>query len=708
MPEGELQLTSPLIEVPGIGDRMARDLATMDLRAVGQLLVHLPHRHEVEQPESPIADLQPEHVVTARGEITACRPVGFGTRTRFEAVLHDGSGRLDLVWFNAPYLRGKLHPGMTLRVSGKARRYKSSLQLANPRFEIVDNDTDEHTTTATAVDATPTLRPVYPATERVSSRAIGLAVSRTLPHALPLIDEHLPEEIRVRRDLPVLRDAYRMIHAPADEQEVSRARRRLAYDELLLLQLGVALKRHQLRDTQRAPALRSSEAVHRDILASFPFTLTGAQQRVIGELTTDLTRDVPTNRLIQGDVGSGKTLVALYAMLLAVKSGHQAAMMAPTEILAEQHFDSIQRVLTGGETRIALLTGSASQTERSALLERLAAGDIDVLVGTHALLTESVSFRSLAVAIIDEQHRFGVHQRSGLRSKGGVDHAGVPLVPHVIVMTATPIPRTLSLTLFGDLDVSTIDELPPGRQPVETTLAMPDDRPGVYEQIRARIEAGDQAFVVVPTIDGDEESGLTGVRAVAQQLERTLLPGLRIATVHGRLKRATREHIMERFRRGLIDVLVATTVIEVGVDIPNATAMIVEQADRFGLAQLHQLRGRVGRGTKPSWCCLIADPTTPEGAERLRVMQETADGFRLAERDFELRGPGEIFGARQSGLPPFRVADLVRDTKLLAMARDDAQAWVARSPTLAAPHESIIRRRVLKAHGAWLGLGDVG
>ncbi|MEO1585362.1 MAG: DEAD/DEAH box helicase, partial [Planctomycetota bacterium] len=442
MPEGELQLTSPLIDVPGIGDRLARDLATLNLRAVGQLVAHLPHRHEREESEAPIADLEPETLASARGEITACRLSGFGKRSRFEAVLHDGTARLDLVWFNAPYLRGKLHPGEHLRVQGKVKRYKSGIQIANPRFEIIDPDSE---TSPDAADAR--LRPVYPASERVTSRAIELAVKRTLPIALPLIEDHLPEALRRDRNLPELREAYRMQHEPADEDELGAGRRRLAYDELMLMQLGVAMKRHHLRDTQRAPALRSSEVVHRRIRDRLPFELTTSQRRVVGELTDDLTRDVPTNRMVQGDVGSGKTMVALYAMLLAVESGHQAALMAPTEILAEQHFESISRTLGGDGPTVELLTGAASDADRARILTRLASGEIDLLIGTHALLTESVAFKSLAVAIIDEQHRFGVQQRSKLRAKGeAAGEDGIDLTPHVIVMTATPIPRTLSIT----------------------------------------------------------------------------------------------------------------------------------------------------------------------------------------------------------------------------------------------------------------------
>lgn len=694
----ELGLTSPVVQVPGIYERTARDLATLGLKAIGQLVAHLPSRHEHDQAEAPIIELKPDHNVSARGQVTDCRMSGYGKKSRFTAVLSDGTGRLDLVWFNAPYLRGKIHPGMTIRVQGKSKIYNKGLQLANPKLEILDTESDDK---PSLIDR---LRAIYPASERVPSRVIERAMQTVLPVALPLIEDHLTPEYRAERDLPELRQAYRMMHAPEDEAEVARARRRLAYDELLMLQLGVAMKRYELRDAQRAPALRSSPVVREKILSMFPYTLTGAQQRVVSELTEELTRDIPANRLIQGDVGSGKTLVALFAMMLAVESGQQATMMAPTELLAEQHFASISEVLKDKGPRVELLTGSFQGAEREAILGRLASGEIDILVGTHALLTEHVRFKSLAVAVVDEQHRFGVRQRAQLRSKGE-DETGT--TPHVVVMTATPIPRTLSLTLFGDLDVSTIDELPPGRQPIETTIAPLTERETVYNLVRRHVEAGEQAYVVVPAIEG-EDGGLVGVRDLTRELESGWLSGLHIAAVHGQLKRHTREHIMERFRRGLINVLVATTVIEVGVDVPNASVMVIEQADRFGLAQLHQLRGRVGRGSTASRCVLVADPTTPEGLERLKIMAKTGDGFQIAERDFELRGPGEIFGARQSGLPPFRVADLVRDTDLLRLARLDAQKWIRLSPSLGLPEERLVQQRVLKTHGRWLGLGDTG
>ncbi len=673
----------------------------MGLPNVGRLIAHLPMRYEHEEAETGIADLEPGRIISARGEITATRVSGMGRKRRFEAVLCDETGRLDLVWFNQAYLRDKIGPGSRLRVQGTAKQRGPGLQVANPRFEILDPSSDE----PAEYDAR--LRPVYPATEAINSRAIEKCVRTVLDGALPLIDDHLDADFRRARELPTLRDAYRMLHAPESEGDHQSGRRRLAYDELLLLQLGVHMKRAHLRRTLTAPPLRHDDAIDARIRARLPFTLTPQQDRVVADIARDLSLSTPTNRLIQGDVGSGKTAVALYAMLMATATDHQAALLAPTELLAEQHFLSISSILEGSEVRLALLTGSTPASERASLLAQIEAGELDIVIGTHALLTETVKFHSLAVAIIDEQHRFGVHQRAHLRTHA--TKAGeTPVTPHVLVMTATPIPRTLGMTLFGDLDVSTIDGLPPGRTPVKTSVVTPDRRPDVYQRLRIKLDEGEQAYVVVPAIDENSDDGPTNLRTLMRRLEEGPLRGSRVAALHGRLKRDTREHVMGRFRAGLIDCLIATTVIEVGVDVPNATIMIIEDADRFGLAQLHQLRGRVGRGSKASRCMLVSGTPTPESMERLGVMASTTDGFVVAERDFELRGPGEIFGAKQSGLPPFRVADLVRDTDLLQMARRDAQEWVLRSPRLTQQSETLIRNRVIKTHGEWLDIRVTG
>ncbi|MCB9845464.1 MAG: ATP-dependent DNA helicase RecG [Phycisphaeraceae bacterium] len=691
-----IDLLTPLSEIPGVGANAARALRALGVTRVGHLIAHIPNRHERIEALATLGSLEADQLVSARGEVTATRLAGRRPKQRFEAVLCDDSGRLDLVWFNSPFLRDKIHPGAHLRVQGKTRQYgQHGLQIANPVWEILGQagppaDDDR-------------IRPVYPASEHITSRQIEAIVQRVLPEALPLLEDHLPEAYRREREFPSLAEAYRMIHAPQSEAQIDHARRRLAYDELLFLQLGVHLKRAHLRTALKAPALRAGEAIDRHIRERLPHTLTQAQERVVSEISRELAASVPANRLIQGDVGSGKTLVAVYAMLMAVAGEHQAALMAPTEILAEQHFATISEMLTGSRVRVELLTGTTPEAERASIHERLASGDVDVVIGTHALITESVRFHSLAVAVIDEQHRFGVHQRARLRAKGDDQTS----TPHVLVMTATPIPRTLALTVFGDLDVSVIDALPPGRQPITTRVVGPEQRAEVYAWLRSRLDSGEQAYIVAPVIEPGER-GVIDVRTLARDLERDALSGRRLALLHGKLKRATRESLMARFRARQIDALVATTVIEVGVDVPNASIMIVENAERFGLAQLHQLRGRVGRGDRPSACVLIGQGETEDARLRLEAIAATTDGFALAEKDLEIRGPGQVIGARQSGMPDFKVADLTRDRELLAMARRDARDWIERSATLDAPDEALLRRRLMKQFGETLGLADVG
>ncbi|TVQ79955.1 MAG: ATP-dependent DNA helicase RecG [Phycisphaeraceae bacterium] len=687
--DGAVLLTTPVEALGDVSAELGAALRGMGLRSVGHLVHHLPHRHEREEAETTIGDLAGDAVVSTRGEVTACRFVGGRGRgkARFEAVLLDGTGRLDVVWFNQPYLRHKIEPGMWLRVQGKSKMKRTGVQIVNPRWWVLKEGEREVRGGGEA-----RLRPVYPATEEAPSWMIERVIVGVLDEALGQIDDHLSEGYRGERSMPSLAEAYRMMHRPADEEEIGVARRRLVYDELLMMQLGVQMRRAKVAKEMHAPALRWSEAIDAHIRARFPFTLTEAQETVVQEIARDVQKSVPMHRLIQGDVGAGKTVVALYAMLMAVASEHQAALMAPTELLAEQHFASISAMLEGGSVRIALLTGSLSAPEREGILARLGAGEIDLLVGTHSVLTESVRFASLGVVVIDEQHRFGVHQRAQLREKSGNRYS----MPHTLVMTATPIPRTLALTAFGDLDVSVLRGLPPGRKPVATRMLPSARAEEAYAFVRMRVEKGQQAYVVVPAVDSD--GGLKDVRSTVRKLEAGALAGKRVAGVHGRLKRATREQIMERFRGGLIDVLVATTVIEVGVDVANAAVMVVEHADRFGLAQLHQIRGRIGRGTHSSACVLIVDEGATEiGMERVKALVGTTDGFVIAEKDLELRGMGEVLGVRQAGMAPFRLADLSRDLDLLRMARRDAIAWIARSPRLEAPEEALLKRRLAKA-----------
>ena len=696
-------LHAPISSISGVGPARARAFAALGIDSIADLLRHFPFRVEAEHGEDSIAahvanleksaETEPTTNLTVRGTIAASR-TAFAKRPRLEATLDDGTGTARLVFFNMPWLRGKISPGKYGIVEGKARLERGYLEFVNPKWtEAVPGSR-----AGARVDR---LRPVYPSSEALPSRAIDEAVRQVLDAGCAEIPDHLPEAFRTERGLEPLSVAYHDMHAPPDEAAFGRARTRLAYDELLTLQLAVALKR-RMRANQGAPGLAMLAATEKAILARFPFEFTPDQLATFREIAKDLADTQPMNRLLQGDVGAGKTAVALAAMLVAVANRHQAAMMAPTELLAEQHFASISRFLEGTGVRVAILTGSLRDSERARIRDLCESGEVDIVVGTHALLTGDVRFHALALAVVDEQHRFGVAQRAELRGK-----APAGRTPHMLVMTATPIPRTLSLTVYGDLDVSTIRHRPKDRAPVHTRV-LPESRAAdAYRFVAERLEKGEQAFIVVPAV---EESDL-GLKDVAGHLERLAkgeLAGKRLAGMHGRMKADERDAIMDRFRAGEIDALVATVVIEVGVDVPNATVMVIEHADRFGLAQLHQLRGRVGRGPKGGVCILVAEPVTDDGRARLEAVRSTDDGFKISELDLAIRGPGELFGARQSGLPPFRVADLARDLPLLERARRDANEWVARSPLLASPDETLLRRKVLATYGEALGLGDVG
>ncbi|MBL9140733.1 MAG: ATP-dependent DNA helicase RecG, partial [Phycisphaerae bacterium] len=656
---------------------------------------------ELERSEHTVADLlQACHAgeqgsASVRVEVATVRSSP-GRRPRVEATMEDDTGTVRAVWFNAPWMKQRLHPGQRGLLQGTPKVRNGYLEMGNPNWAPFTADD-------APAPRTERLRPVYPASEELSSAQIERAVRAVLPAILPSIEEPLPAEYRASRALVPLDECYQRMHAPANMDEQREARRRMACEELLLLQLGVMMKRRQLREGSRAPALPLTPTIDARIRARFPFALTDEQNRVTAEIAADVAHGTPMNRLLQGDVGSGKTAVALYGMLLAVAHGAQAALVAPTELLAEQHYASIAKFLRNSDVRVELLTGSVPAADRRGALERLHSGEGAIAVGTHALLLEDARFKRLAFAVIDEQHRFGVEQRARIREKIAHDTGEAP---HVLVMTATPIPRTLSLTVFGDLDTSTLRGSPPGRQPVTTRVVGSDKTTDVYAFVRSRIDAGEQCYVVVPAVE-ESALGLKDAEGYSRVLAQGPFAGLRIGVVHGQLARDDRERIMEQFRAGELDVLVATVVIEVGVDVPNASLMVVEHADRFGLAQLHQLRGRVGRGEKRSLCVFIGDPVTEDARRRLDAIGGTSDGFQIAEMDLSIRGPGELFGSRQSGLPPFRVADLERDGDLLAMARRDAQEWIDRDATLESPPNRLIRRKLLHTYGAALGLGDV-
>ncbi len=692
-------LVSTLDNVP---PERAEGLRLLGIVTVADLIKHLPMRYEKHHGSMTIADAvkllgdaerTKEHVCIEATVIKVKPGFRRGGRSKFEAIVEDSTGEMTINWFNQSWIARNIHPEMTIRFNGTLSIHKKSIQMNNPRFEEIDKN-DE----LAVIDAE--LRPVYPANEGISSAHITQLIESILDDAVIEIEDHFNQKQILNLAMPTLAKAYKFAHRPSDLTNAKEGKRRIAFDELFLLQLGVMAKRKQRQTTMHAPSLRWDEEVKQRISDRIPFELTTSQKKAIDEIANDMTTTVPMNRLLQGDVGSGKTVVALHAMLMAVIGKSQAAMMAPTELLAEQHYLTIRQFLKGTTVKIALLTSSLTAHERKKLIEQISAGEINIVVGTHALLTADVIFSNIAVAITDEQHRFGVQQRALLRNKGDDQYA----IPHTLVMTATPIPRTLSLTVFGDLEVSTIHGMPPGRSPITTKLVQPEDSKKVYSYLKSILSKGQQGYVVVPLVE-ETESGLTSAIAHADLLQKTFFKGHSVGLVHGRMKSTEREATMDKFRSGSIQVLVATTVIEVGVDVANASMIIIEHADRFGLAQLHQLRGRVGRGTLPGVCALIASPITEDAIQRLQAIVDTTDGFIIAEKDLEIRGPGELFGSKQSGIAPFKVARLPRDFKLLRLARSFAKQWIERDPKL--EESQLLKARLYLAHGQALGLGDV-
>ena len=622
----------------GVGSALAKRLRALGLETVGDVLLHRPRRYEQAADEVPISQLFGEGEVAIAGVVTAVRLRRSGRRTVLTATVADAGGSISATWFNQPWLADKLTSGTHVRLRGRLGRYG---------FDVKSYDLGD-------VRATADFAPVYPASEQVpSTRLRELARAALAAHAGDVLDP-LPAEV----EAPIRRDALAAVHFPADLGEAEEARRRLALDELLALQLAVLRSRDDEAVAQRLGAPGGLVARYREVL---PFALTEHQEGALREIDADLARDVPMQRLLQGDVGSGKTVVALYALLRAVEAGHQGALMAPTETLAEQHFLTIEGICAELGVHVVLLTGAAgSKSTRAAI----GSGEARIAVGTHALIQREVEFADLAVAVVDEQHRFGVEQRRAL---------GEQRSPHVLHMTATPIPRTLALTVYGDLAVSEIAEPPANRKPIVTAWVGAERSGEAYERLRVHLDAGRQAYVVCPLIEVSETRLARAAEAEAERLRRAELSAYRIGLLHGRLRPAERREVMRAFKAGELDLLVATTVIEVGVDVPNATIMIVQEADRFGLAQLHQLRGRVGRGAEQSYCLLISRPKhelTDTAQARLEALVATTDGFELADRDLELRGEGHLLGTRQSGLSDLRFTRLRADRDLLDRARE--------------------------------------
>ncbi|HJR59489.1 MAG TPA: ATP-dependent DNA helicase RecG [Vicinamibacterales bacterium] len=671
-------LQTPLQYMKGVGPRRAADLQRVGLATVEDFLYRFPIRYEDRGSFQTIASLRPGVPATITGEVIGCglRPTRRPRFKIFEMLVRDQTGSLRAIWFNQPFLNDVFRPHQRVILFGKLELTPHGLQLQSPQYEILRGEEEPGAAGADGEETLHTGRivPIYEKTGQLTAnvqRALVHQALGQLPESLP---DPLPPGVLARQKLIDRRTALHDVHFPPEGTPVavlnafrSPAQLRLIFEEFFLFQLGIVLRKRRSEADRKARSVVITDVIREAVRRVLPFRLTGDQKQVVKEIVADMQREQPMNRLLQGDVGSGKTIVALIAALVAMENGFQVAFMAPTEILAEQHFINIRRLLEASRFRIALLTGGTPAKKRREMQAELAGGSLNLVVGTHALVEDPVGFRELGLVIIDEQHRFGVMQRATLRSKG--QH------PDVLVMTATPIPRTLALTTYGDLDVSVMREMPPGRYPIKTIAKPETRRDEIYDFMRRQIEEGRQAYVIYPLVEESEKVDLRAATEMADHLAQDIFPALRVALLHGRMKQDAKDRVMQAFARGEYHILVSTTVVEVGVDVANAAVMLVEHAERFGLSQLHQLRGRVGRGPHQSYCILLYQyPITDQGRERLKALTDTTDGFVIAEKDLELRGPGDFFGTRQSGLPTLRVGDLVRDHQIMEEARREASA----------------------------------
>jgi len=674
-------IDSPITIIRGISSGLAARFAKLGVKTVRDLLYFFPHRHLDYSQQKTISQLAEGEEETVIANVWQAHEIRLGGRRSTEAIIGDETGNVRVVWFNNPYLAKKLATNIRIVVSGRVSLFNGRHVFESPEWELEDEE----------LVHTGRLVPLYSLTRGLRPRQVRKMMKGVVDQWAWQVEDFLPSELRERCNLLELSQAISQAHYPEDEAVKAQARIRLAFDELFLLQLGVLSKKRDWQESQPGNPLDVKASLLEAFLKSLPFELTTAQQKVLKELLADLQKPQPMSRLLQGEVGSGKTVVATAALIVAAANGYQGAFMAPTEILAEQHFTTIRQLLSRvGEPEgdgflynysgllprpltVALLIGDINQAKKQELQQRIASGEIDIIIGTHALIQKDVEFNRLGLAVVDEQHRFGVAQRSALRQKG--------FSPHVLVMTATPIPRSLALTLYGDLDLSVIDQLPPGRQVVKTKWLKPEQRESAYAFIRRQVADGRQAFIVCPLVEESEVIQARAAVAEYERLSQEVFPEMRLGLLHGRMSADEKDKVMRRFRSGKLDVLVSTPVVEVGIDVPNATVMLVESADRFGLSQLHQFRGRVGRGTEQSYCMLLAQNPSEIGRERLDTIEKTHDGFQLAEEDLRMRGPGEFFGTRQSGLPDLRMAKL-SDVALLELARSEATRLFQVDPAL--------------------------
>lgn len=688
----KLQLDTPLQFIKGVGPQRAKQFTALGLHTVADFLEYFPNRHERELGQIDIADLREGATVTVRGEVTDVH----GRYPGLIATITDGTMHCDLRWFQRRKGGQGVYVGAIVVATGRVQWYNDNLEIVQPTIRIYAPDSQPPTSEVAA-----RLVPVYPAKEGLSAKAIARVAENIFAHdELPVVD-WLPESLRVKHEFPDRAAALRAMHFPESEQAYDAARRRLAYEELFLLELAMALRREKVAVPNSGQIIRTTAAVNERIRARFPFALTKAQDDALRDIVRDLQSGRPMTRLIQGDVGSGKTVVALYAALTAIASKLQAAIMAPSELLAQQHYRNVSQYLADSRVRSVLLTGALTKKQRTEALAKIRAGEIDLVIGTQAVIQKDVEFARLALVVVDEQHKFGVLQRAQFRTKG--------LQPHYLVMTATPIPRTLALTVFGDLDVSLIKQAPPGRGQVRTQIVTAGQGKALYEQLRRKLDNGAQAYVVCPLVeDSDKQATRYLISATShhEKLSQGPWRDVPLGLLTGSMAADAKEATITAFSRGDLQAVISTTVVEVGVDVPTATIMVIENAERFGLAQLHQLRGRIGRGSRDGECYLVARTRSQKSRDRLDVMTQTTDGFRIAEADLKQRGPGEFFGTRQHGLPPLHIASIVDDFGLLEIAREDAFALVRDDPRLQQPAHRGILPPLKKMFGEKLALID--
>ncbi|MEQ1829922.1 MAG: ATP-dependent DNA helicase RecG [Pirellula sp.] len=707
--KGTVDANTPLQFIPGIGPQRVELFRKIGIRRAMDLLFFFPRSYQDVAPFQSIVELESGARASVVGQVVDMdQRLSFEGRSTVGVLLAvEGGGYVRCVWYNQPFRRQMYSIGMRALASGVVKTTGISFEMRHPEFTLLAEDSP-------LPEAKP--MPIYPLTDGLQQRHVANAVSAALDGLLGSIEEAIPESIRAvanscpnventatASETPLMRIdvALRAIHQPATMDEANRARLRFIFQELFVYQLALAMRRYRLQHDKPAPTILATPMIHARILRRFPFELTSDQLRAIEDVRTDMAQDIPMNRLVQGDVGSGKTAIAQYAMLNAVANKHQAALMAPTELLARQHFSRLSQQLAGSQVMIELLVGSITQRERTELLQRIAIGTVDIVVGTQSLLSEHVQFESLGLVVIDEQHKFGVEQRANLRDSR--------LVPHYLVLSATPIPRTIAMTVFGDLDVSVLREKPQGRVAVHTYLGNSSQQSSWWEFVVKQVQSGRQAFVVTPRVESDAAGEILGAEQVFQQLQNGPLASLRLDLLHGRMDGNEKQSKLDAFVSGRTQVLVSTTVVEVGIDVPNATVMTILDADRLGLAQLHQLRGRVSRGSYPGYVCVFAKQgVAPEENARLSVLASTDDGFQLAEQDLQMRGPGDLLGTKQIGLPPLRIADLVRDAEVLRTARRIAVETIAEDPCLESPQHARLKKQVAQRHGTVINLGDVG